>query len=127
MLAFSKAALLLAGIVGAQPSTAALPGPATNPTRVTVSQVLTMQALAGQTVVVSGRCLAPNTQAIASGSRPVAGAWQLEENGVATWVVGKQPNECGSGETVAITAQVEQATLPRFGPARSLQQYLVAR
>jgi hypothetical protein len=86
-----------------------------------------MQALAWQTVTVSGRCLAAGSPAIARGSRPFSGqVWQLEDNGVATWVVGKMPRDCGeSGAT--ITARVVQDTLPLFGPARSLRQYLVVR
>lgn len=125
MAVIGNAALLLMGIVAAQP-TNATPGTAT--LRVTVRQVVSMQALAGQTVEVSGRCLGNTAPALAYGSRPMSGGgvWQLEQNGVATWVVGEMPSGCASGEVV-ITAQVAQDALPRLSRPRSLQQYLVVQ
>lgn len=127
MSVFPMAALLLAGVIGAQPAANALPGPQTNPTKVTVGQVVSMRALAGATVVVSGRCLGKDAPYIAAGSRPVSGAvWQLEDNGVATWVVGEMPRDCASGQAV-VTARVMQDLLPRLSRPRTLRQYLVVQ
>jgi hypothetical protein len=124
---FPKVALLLVGMIGAQPATNALPGPETTPTKVTVRQVVSMRALAGTTVQVSGRCLDKAAPHIAAGSRPISGAvWQLEDNGVATWVIGEMPRDCASGQAV-VTARVMQDLLPRFSPPRTLRQYLVVQ
>lgn len=93
---------------------------------VTVRQVLTHRALDGETVLVTGRCLDRNAPPIAAGSRPMSGqVWQLEDNGIATWVVGKTPATCGAGE-VTIRAKVATDQLPKLGPARTLRQYLIA-
>lgn len=120
-----KAALLFAGVVGFQPAASGGPAPAGTPPAVTVRQVLTTQALVGETVVVSGRCIAKDTPAIAKGSRPLAARpWQIEDNGVAAWVVGPIPTSCAGG-AVVITAQVAQDSLPRLSPARTVRQYLV--
>lgn len=127
MLAIQKTVLLLAGMAGFQPAASSGPAPATTPPAVTVRQVLTMQALVGETVVVTGRCLGKDAPAVAEGSRPYSGGmWQLEDNGVAAWVAGPMPKACDGTSTV-ITARVAQETLPRFGPARSVQRYLVVR
>jgi hypothetical protein len=121
----SKAAIILAGVVGLQPAAGSGPVPATP--AVTVRQILTTQALVGETVVVSGRCLDRNAPAVARGSRPMSGGvWQIEDNGVAAWVVGRMPEGCGAG-AVTITARVAQDTLPKLGPPRTLRQYLVVR
>ncbi len=110
-------ALLLASLIAA-------PTPAAAP-MVTVRQVLTHRALEGESVLVTGRCLDRNAQAIAAGSRPMSGeVWQLEDNGVATWVVGKIPAGCGEGE-VTIRAKVAKDQLPKLGPARMIRQYLI--
>jgi hypothetical protein len=122
-----KAALLLAGVVGFQPAVRGGPAPAANPPAVTVRQVLTTQALVGETVVVTGRCLGKNAPTVARGSRPFSGrVWQIEDNGVAAWVIGPMPEGCGGG-TAMITARVAQDTLPRFSPPRTVRQYLVVR
>lgn len=93
---------------------------------VTVRQVLTHRALEGESVLVTGRCLDRNAQPIAAGSRPMSGqVWQLEDNGIATWVVGKTPAGCGEGE-VTIRATVAKDLLPKLGPARTVRQYLIA-
>jgi len=126
MLAIQKAALLLAGAVTFQPAVSGGAVPATNPPAVTVRQVLTMQALVGQTVVVTGHCLGRNAPAVAQGSRPYSGVWQLEDNGVATWVSGPMPESCKEG-SAAITARVIQDTLPKFSPARTVRQYLAVQ
>lgn len=120
MLVIQKAALLLAGVVGFQP-------PAATPPTVTVRQVLTMQALVGTTVAVTGRCLGKGAPTVAQGSRPFSGRiWQIEDNGVAAWVIGPMPEACDGG-TAVITARVVQDTLPLFSPPRTLRQYLVVR
>ena len=122
-----KAAMLLAGVVGFQPAASGGAAPAASPPAVTVRQVLSTQALVGETVTVTGRCIAKDTPTIAKGSRPLsARPWQIEDNGEAAWVVGPIPRACIGG-TVAITATVAQDTLPRFSPARTVRQYLVVR
>jgi hypothetical protein len=127
MLVIPKAALLLAGVVGFQPAVIGGPTPAATPPAVTVRQVLTMQALVGETVVVTGRCLGKDAPTVAKGSRPFSGGvWQIEDNGVAAWVTGAMPKECDGG-TAMITARVAQDTLPRFSPPRTVRQYLVVR
>jgi hypothetical protein len=121
-----KAALLLAGIsVGCQPAVSRGPAPA--PEAVTVRQVVTTQALVGATVMVTGRCLGQDSPVVALGGRPQSGqVWQIEENGVAAWVIGPRPKDCDDG-TAAITARVAQDTLPRLSPSRWARQYLVVR
>lgn len=110
-------ALLLAALFAA-------PTPTNAPT-VTVRQVLTHRALEGETVLVTGRCLDRNAEPIAAGSRPMSGqVWQLEDNGIATWVVGKTPAGCGEGE-VTIRAKVAKDYLPKLSPARTARQYLI--
>ena len=122
-----KAALLLAGVVGIQPAANGGPAPAAAPPEVTVRQVLTTQALIGETVKVSGRCIPSDAPAVAKGSRPLsARPWQIEDNGEAAWVVGPIPRACASG-AVVITAQVAQDSLPRLSPTRMVRQYLVVR
>lgn len=127
MITIYKAVVLLAGMAGIHPAADKAPAPADHPPAVTVRQVLTMQALAWQTVQVSGRCLANGTPALAVGSRPYSGrVWQLEDNGVATWVIGEMPKACREGNAT-ITARVVQDTLPLFSPPRTLRQYLMVR
>ncbi|MEO8140293.1 MAG: hypothetical protein ABI742_11640 [Gemmatimonadota bacterium] len=122
-----KAAMLFAGVVGFQPAAAVGPAPAAAPPAVTVRQVLTTQALVGETVVVSGRCIATDTPTIAKGSRPLAARpWQIEDNGEAAWVIGPIPQDCAS-HAVVITARVAQDSLPRLSPTRMVRQYLVVR
>jgi hypothetical protein len=122
-----KAALLFAGVVGFQPAASGGPAPAATPPAVTVRQVLTTQALVGETVKVTGRCIAGDAPAVAKGSRPLsARPWQIEDNGVAAWVVGPIPKGCAD-EKVVITAQVAQDSLPRLSPTRMVRQYLVVR
>jgi hypothetical protein len=125
MRGIQKAALLLlAGAAGCQPAVSIPPAPAAP---VSVADVLSMEALAGQTVMVAGRCVDRGGPKLAEGSRPQSGqVWQLEDNGVATWVVGKMPEACDRG-TTAITALVARDTLPRLGPPRLARQYLVVR
>lgn len=121
------AALLLAGVVGIQPAPGGDPARTAAPPAVTVRQALTMQALVGETVQVTGRCLGKGAPTVAKGAPPFsAGVWQIEDNGVAAWVSGPMPRECGTG-SAAITARVAQDTLPRFSPPRMLRQYLVVR
>jgi len=125
MLAIQKAALVLAGVVGFQPAVGGGPAPAAAPAAVTVRQVLTTQALVGERVVVTGRCLGKNAATVAKGPRPLSGrVWQIEDNGLAAWVSGPMPQGCGEG-TAMITARVAQDTLPRFSLPRSVRQYLV--
>lgn len=126
MLAIQTAALLLAGVAGGQPAVSRGPAPAVTPPAVTVRQVLTMQALAGEKVEVSGRCLGKGAPILARGALPSGQAWQLEQNGVATWVAGPMPRGCEAGP-VTITARVAQDTLPKFSPPRTIRQYLVVR
>jgi hypothetical protein len=127
MLVIQKAALLLAGVVGFQPVVSRGPAPAANPPAVTVRQVLTMQALVGETVVVTGRCLGKNAPTVAQGGAPFSGrVWQIEDNGAAAWVIGPMPAGCNAGSAV-ITARVVQDTLPKLSPPRTLRQYLVVR
>lgn len=124
---FHKAALVFAGVVGFQPAASGGPARATNPPAVTVGQVLTMRALVGETVVVTGRCLGPGAPTVAQGSRPFSGqVWQLEDAGVAAWVIGPIPEGC-TGGTAVITARVAQDTLPLFSPPRTVRQYLVIK
>jgi hypothetical protein len=85
-----------------------------------------MQALVGETVVVTGHCLDRHAPAVAQGSRPYSSVWQLEDNGNATWVLGPMPSSCATG-TGTITGRVVQETLPRLSAPRTLQQYLVVR
>jgi hypothetical protein len=125
-----KAALLLVGVIGCHPGVGGGPAPAVAAPAVTVRQVLTTQALVGETVVVSGRCLGDATPAVAKGSRPFSGSvWQFEDNGVAVWVAGPKPAGCGSGSAPAaqITARVAQDSLPLFSQPRTTRQYLVVR
>jgi hypothetical protein len=117
---------LLAGVVGLQPALSGGPAPAATPPAVTVRQVLSMQALVGETVVVTGRCLGKDAPTVAQGSRPFSGVWQIEDHGVAAWVAGPMPKECDAG-TAMITARVAQDTLPRLSPPRTVRQYLVVR
>lgn len=126
MSAFTRPALLLASAIGFYPIATAAPILPDNPPAVSVGQVVSMQALAGHTVVVSGHCLDRHAPALANGSRPYSSAWQLEDNGVATWVLGPMPASCAEGSAV-VTGQVVQETLPRMSIARTLQQYLVVR
>jgi hypothetical protein len=122
-----KAALLLVAVVGCQPTVSRGPAPAAAAPPTTVRQVLTMQALVGETVKVQGRCLGESGPTVARGARPSSGrVWQIEDNGVAAWVIGPMPEGCSDG-TAAITARVAQDTLPRFSPARTVRQYLVVR
>lgn len=124
MTGIQKAALLLLGVAACQPAVNSGPAPAP----ATVRQVVTMQATVGETVVVAGRCLDAEAPTVALGSRPHSGSvWQLEDNGVAAWVSGPVPAGCSTGAKVAITAEVAQDTLPKFSPARTVRQYLVAR
>ncbi len=117
------AALLLAGAVACQPNVSGAPAPA--PT--SVRQVLTMQALVGETVAVKGRCLGTDAPAVARGSRPMSGGvWQIEDQGAAAWVIGPMPESCSTGSGV-VTAQIAQDTLPKWSPARTVRQYLVVR
>ena len=110
-------ALLLASLIAAPTSPAA--------PMVTVRQVLTHRALEGESVLVTGRCLDRNAQAVAAGARPMSGdVWQLEDHGIATWVVGKMPSGCAEGE-VTIRAKVAKDYLPKLSPARTARQYLV--
>jgi hypothetical protein len=119
----AAAAVLLAGVAGGQP--AAGDNTPVRPPLVTVRQVLTMQALAGETVTVEGRCLSRNSPAMAPGSRPFAGdVWQIEDNGVASWVIGPMPASCAGG-SATITARVVQDQIPLFSPPRARRQYLV--
>jgi hypothetical protein len=99
---------------------------------VSVRQVLTTQALVGETVVVSGRCLGTAATRLAQGAQPRAGrAWQFEDNGVAVWVDGPMPAGCGrsaaSAEPAVITARVAQDTTPVLSRPRYVRQYLVTR
>ena len=127
MAAIRKAALLLVGVAGCGPAVSGGPAPAVAPPAVTVRQVLTTQALVGETVVVTGRCLGENATTVAKGPRPLsARVWQIEDNGVAAWVVGPSPAGCDGG-TTKVAAQVAQDTLPRFSPPRTVRQYLVMR
>jgi hypothetical protein len=101
---------------------------ATLPT-VTVRQVLTMRALAGETVVVTGRCVGESSSTGAISSQPkIDRAWQLESGGAAVWVSGPRPASCGadaSPETV--TARVVQDSIPLLSPRRAVRQFLVVR
>jgi hypothetical protein len=127
MLLIQKAALLLAGVVGFQSMPGEGPAPMNGPLTVTVLQVLTTQALVGERVQVTGRCLGKDAPVVARGSRPFSGGtWQLEDNGVAAWVLGPMPKSCNGG-TATITAQVVQDSLPRLSPPRTLRQFLVVR
>jgi hypothetical protein len=126
MASLQKSALLFASAIGFFPLAASTPAPASNPSAVTVRQVISMQALAGQTVIVSGRCLAKGSPAVAPGSRPYSSVWQLEDNGAATWVLGPMPASCSNGSAI-ITGRVVQDTLPKFSSPRSLRQYLDVR
>jgi hypothetical protein len=127
MAAIRKAALLLVGVAGCGPAVSGGPAPAVAPPAVTVRQVLTTQALAGETVVVTGRCLGKDAPTLAKGARPLsARVWQIEDNGVAAWVVGPAPAGCDGG-TTRIAAQVVQDTLPRWSAPRTVRQYLVVR
>ncbi len=127
MLVIQKTALLIAGVVGFQPAVSGTPAPAAAPPAVTVRQALTMQALVGETVVVKGRCLGKGAPTVAQGTSPYSGrVWQIEDNGVAAWVIGPMPESCAAGSAV-ITAKVAQDTLPLFSPARTVRQYLVVR
>lgn len=122
-----KVAVLLAGVVACQPAMRSGPAPAATAPAVSVRQVLTTQTLVGQTVVVTGRCLGKADPTVAKGSRPFSGrVWQIEDNGVAAWVVGPMPEGCGAG-AAAITARVAQDTLPKWSPPRTVRQYLVVR
>jgi hypothetical protein len=124
MLGMATATLLLAGALGAQPA-AIDNAPAVRPPLVSVRQVLTMQALAGETVTVEGRCLGKNSPAKAPGSRPFSGeVWQIEDNGIAAWVIGPMPASCAGG-SATITARVVQDQIPLFSPPRAVRQYLV--
>ncbi len=124
-----KAILLFAGVIGCHPAVSGGPAPAVAAPKVTVREVLTMQALVGETVVVSGRCIGDATPAVAKGSRPFSGSvWQFEDNGVAVWVAGPKPAGCGSGSAAAqLTARVVQDSLPLFSRPRATRQYLVVR
>lgn len=111
-------ALLLATLLAAPPAMPASPS-------VSVRQVLTLRALEGQTVLVHGRCLDRKAEPVAAGSRPMSGdVWQLEDQGIATWVVGKMPSACAEGE-VTIRAKVAKDYLPQFSPPRTVRQYLI--
>ena len=82
---------------------------------------------AAPTVVVCVDGCEPDylAQAVAAGSRPMSGdVWQLEDHGIATWVVGKMPSGCAEGE-VTIRAKVAKDYLPKLSPARTARQYLV--
>ena len=126
MSGIQKAALLLVAAAGCHPAVSGGPAPAAAAPATTVRQVLTMQALVGETVKVEGRCLGESGPTIAMGSRPQSGrVWQIEENGVAAWVIGPMPERCSDG--TAITARVAQDTLPKFSPPRTVRQYLVVR
>lgn len=127
MSGIQKAAwLVAAGVLGCQPAVNGGPAPATRTQEVTVREVVTTPALVGATVMVTGRCLGKDSPSVALGTRPMAGeVWQIEENGVAAWVLGPMPADC-SGGAAAITARVAQDTLPKLGPARWARQYLVA-
>ena len=123
-----KAALLLVGVIGCHPGVSGGPAPAVAAPKVTVREVMTMQALVGETVVVSGRCIGDATPAVAKGSRPFSGSvWQFEDNGVAVWVAGPKPAGCGSGSAAQLTARVVQDSLPLFSRPRATRQYLVVR
>ena len=127
MLGIQKAALLVAGLAGVQPAVSGGPVPAATTPTVTVRQVLTTQALVGETVLVAGRCLGKEAPAVAQGSRPFSGrVWQLEDNGVAVWVAGRMPAGCGNGSAL-IKARVAQDSLPKLSPRRWVRQYLVTR
>lgn len=126
MATIQKSALLFASALGFFPMATRAPAPASNPPAVTVRQLVSMQALAGETVTVTGRCLDKDAPAVALGSRPYSSSWQLEDNGVAAWVLGPMPTSCASG-TGTITGRVVQETLPRLSNPRTLQQYLVVR
>ncbi|MEP6571254.1 MAG: hypothetical protein ABJD11_01115 [Gemmatimonadota bacterium] len=78
--------------------------------RVTVQQVLDSAALVGETVAITGRCLAP----------PVSRSdWQLEDGGAAVYVSEEYPPDCGAAtaarSAVTILALVAQDTLPSLG------------
>jgi hypothetical protein len=122
-----KAVLLVAGAVGVPSMAIAGPVPADTLQTVTVRQVLTQPALVGETVLVKGRCLGEDAPTVAWGIRPFSGhIWQIEDDGLALWVMGHMPQEC-SGETTVITAVVALDTLPKLSPPRYVRQYLVAR
>ena len=117
--------LLAAGVLGCQPAVNSGPAPATRAQQVTVREVVTTQALVGATVMVTGRCLGNKSPSLALGTRPMSGqVWQIEEDGVAAWVLGPMPESCAGG-AAAITAKVAQDTLPKLSPARWARQYLV--
>jgi len=127
MAGLRKAAVLVVGLAGCRSAVSGGPAPTPAPAVVTVRQVLTTQALAGEMVVVTGRCLGKDAPTLAKGSRPLsARVWQIEDNGVAAWVVGPAPAGC-SGGTTKIAAQVAQDTLPRWSAPRTVRQYLVVR
>jgi len=120
-----KAVLLVAGGLGVHSIAGTDPAPTAAPVPVTVRLVLTTQALVGETVVVKGHCLGKDAPTVAKGTRPFSGnVWQIEEGGVAAWVIGPMPRECADG-TVSITARVAQDLLPKLSPPRHLRQYLV--
>jgi hypothetical protein len=120
-----KAVLLVAGAVGVPSVASAGPVPADTLQTVTVRQVLTQPALVGETVLVKGRCLGKDAPTVAWGTRPFSGdIWQIEDNGLALWVMGHMPGEC-SGATTMITAVVALDTLPKLSPPRYVRQYLV--
>jgi len=120
-----KAALLLLGVMGCQPAINSAPAPAA----VSVRQVITMQALVGEQVTVTGTCLANGSAPIALGAPPHGGTWQIVQNGEAVWVSGPAPAGCSRDAAVpaTITAWVMQDSLPRLSPARFRRQYLVSR
>jgi hypothetical protein len=119
------AAVLLAGVVGCQPSVA--PAPATQPFKVTVEQVLTVQELVGETVRVSGRCLGKDDPTVSQGyGLSLKPSWQIEDQGHTAWVVGPMPAGCNDSPAV-ITARVAQDTLPKLSRPMWVRQYLVVR
>ncbi len=132
MRVIQKAAALLVGVAACHPPVSGGPAPASSPPAVTVRQVLSTQALVGETVVVAGRCLGYAAPTVAKGARPLTGHdWQFEDNGLAVWVTGPMPRECGgttpAAGTARITARVAQDTIPVLSPPRMLRQYLVTK
>ena len=84
---------------------------------VSIRDVVTSSALVGHRIRIRGRCLSDASEHPLVTIGYASDEWQLEDDGVAIYVLGPAPLACAAGfeDTVSMCALVTEDTLPPIG------------
>lgn len=84
---------------------------------VSVRDIVSSRALVGRRIRVMGRCLSSLTEHPLGRLQRARDEWQLEDDGVAIYVIGPSPLTCAAGieDSVTMCAFVTEDTLPAIG------------